>query len=224
MEDLPPLVGGGWFGWLGYRLAARVENVPLATERPAPLPDFQLAYYDNVLRQDLDGVWWFESLATPGRAEALAQRLAHLHRRVEDAGRGMVRADSQAQPGQARADQAWLGHTQSDPATPRPSPLRLSAAVAEHHLWAVAQCVQRIAAGDIFQANICLRLDGEFDGTATQLLGVALAAEAPLSQYTAAFDTPEGSILSLSPRAVPTASGPRCQHRTDQGHRATQRR
>src|ERR1700722_12445305 len=51
-------VGGGWFGWLGYRLATHVENVPLVAERPVELPDFHLAYYDNVLRLDAAGVWW----------------------------------------------------------------------------------------------------------------------------------------------------------------------
>ena len=60
-------VGGGWFGWLGYRLAAAVERVPLTRVRPVPMPELHLAYYDNVLRLDPDGRWWFEALATADR-------------------------------------------------------------------------------------------------------------------------------------------------------------
>ena len=67
LEDLPEArgdaeVGGGWFGWLGYGLGARVERLPPRPPRPVPLPDAHLAFYDHVLRQDAAGVWWFESL------------------------------------------------------------------------------------------------------------------------------------------------------------------
>ena len=179
LDELPPLdgrmpaVGGGWFGWLGYRLAARVEQVPLVESRPVALPEFHLAYYDNVLHQDRDGVWWFEALMTPERREAIEHRAARLWDLLADT--GVVAAGAGAS-----------------------TPLRLSRAVAEHHLRAVAECRERIAAGEIFQANICLRLDGEYDGAATELLRAALSGGA-VPQYAAAFDTPDGGIVSLSP-------------------------
>src|SRR5581483_1734129 len=72
-DDADGAVGGGWFGWLGYRLAARVERVPLNPRRPVALPEFHLAYYDNVLRRTPDGRWWFEALVTDARREALRQ-------------------------------------------------------------------------------------------------------------------------------------------------------
>ncbi|HWE58503.1 MAG TPA: anthranilate synthase component I family protein [Solirubrobacteraceae bacterium] len=168
-------VGGGWFGWLGYRLAARVEEIPLVTERPVPLPDFHLAYYDHVLHQDAYGFWWFEALATPARSAELEERLEFLRRRV--------------------ADQRFAGAAS---ASRGPSPLRLRSEVAEHHLQAVAECRERIAAGEIFQANICQRLEGEYDGSATELLRSALIG-GRVPQYTAAFDTPTGGVVSLSP-------------------------
>src|ERR1051326_8248845 len=43
---LDDAVGGGWFGWLGYRLGRLVEDLPEGPPRPAPLPSFHLAYYD----------------------------------------------------------------------------------------------------------------------------------------------------------------------------------
>ncbi len=168
-------VGGGWFGWLGYRLAARVEEVPLVAERPVPLPDFHLAYYDHVLHQDAYGFWWFEALATPERTVELEERLEQLRRRVAD---------------QRLVGAIGPGH--------RPSPLRLGSAIAQHHLQAVADCRERIAAGEIFQANICQRLEGEYEGSATELLcGALIGGRVP--QYTAAFDTPTGGVVSLSP-------------------------
>ncbi len=185
LDDLPNVsadsgealgaVGGGWFGWLGYRLAARVEQIPLVQERPVPLPDFHLAYYDHVLHQDAYGFWWFEALATPERSGELEERLEHLRRRL--------------------ADQRF---TTVNGTRHEPTPLQLHPQVAAHHLQAVAECRERIAAGEIFQANVCLRLEGEYSGSATALLGRPLV-HGRVPQYTAAFDTPAGGIVSLSP-------------------------
>ena len=179
LDRLPPLdggtpplgaVGGGWFGWLGYRLGARVERVPAGPPRPVPMPEFHLGYYDHVLRRDAAGQWWFEALATPERRAELEARRRHLQALL----------DAEAPPAGARV-----------------SPLRLEAAAAAHHLKAVAACRARIAAGEIFQANLCVRLDGHFDGSAAELLALALTRVQPA--YGASFDTPTGAIASLSP-------------------------
>jgi para-aminobenzoate synthetase/4-amino-4-deoxychorismate lyase len=138
------------------------------------MPDFHLAYYDHLLRLDADGQWWFEALATESRSSELAARRRHLGRLL-----GEGRAPRQGPP----AD--------------RLAPLELSHAAAAHHLAAVAACRERIAAGEIFQANLCVRLEAEFHGTAAQLMVRALAELAPV--YAASFDTPHGSVASLSP-------------------------
>jgi anthranilate/para-aminobenzoate synthase component I len=169
----PDAVGGGWFGWLGYRLAARIERLPAGPPRPVALPEFHLAYYDNVLRLDQAGRWWFEALVTEPRR-------AHLQARLR-----------------------WLRDTFEDRAAPSPrvyvppEPLRLTASAAEHHLDAVRDCRERIAAGEIFQANICLRLDARWDGSPLDLLGHALESISP--PYAAAVATPRGGVASLSP-------------------------
>ena len=165
-------VGGGWFGWLGYRLAGRVERIPEGPPRPVPMPDFHLAYYDNVLRRDVAGRWWFEALVTDARQAELDARRHRLARLLDRPRANRLRS-------------------------PPPAPLTLTAAAAEHHLDAVAACRARIAAGEIFQANICLRLQTHFTGTAAELLRRAGETIAP--PYAAAFDTPRGSIASLSP-------------------------
>jgi para-aminobenzoate synthetase/4-amino-4-deoxychorismate lyase len=164
-------VGGGWFGWLGYRLAVRVERVPLNTHRPVPLPDFHLAYYDNVLRRTPDGQWWFEALVTDERRAALTQRLHEL-------------TDLLDRPAPAAPH-------------PRVSDLHLNAHDAAHHLEAVAECRRRIAAGEIFQANLCLRLSGETDASPTDLFAAALERVGP--PFGVTFATPRGGLASLSP-------------------------
>jgi para-aminobenzoate synthetase / 4-amino-4-deoxychorismate lyase len=164
-------VGGGWFGWLGYRLAAAVERVPLMPVRPVPMPELHLAYYDNVLRLDPDGQWWFEALATADRHEALQQRLRALRRRM-----------AKAAPVVSAA---------------APEPFVIDARAARWHIDAVAECRERIAAGEIFQANLCLRLDSIWNGGAAALSAAALERISP--PYAAMFDTPDGSVASLSP-------------------------
>jgi para-aminobenzoate synthetase/4-amino-4-deoxychorismate lyase len=164
-------VGGGWFGWLGYRLAAAVERVPLAPLRPVPMPELHLAYYDNVLRLDSDGRWWFEALATADRRRQLDQRLNVLRRRL-----------SMTAP---------LLHAAA------PGPFVIGAQAAAMHVDAVAECRKRIVAGEIFQANLCLRLDSVSDGGAAGLSAAALRRISP--PYAAMFDTPDGSVASLSP-------------------------
>jgi para-aminobenzoate synthetase/4-amino-4-deoxychorismate lyase len=172
-------VGGGWFGWLGYRLAARVERVPLAAYRPVALPDFHLAYYDHVLRLDPGGRWWFEALAADGRRDALDERRRWLGALLDRA----------ASPSQSPGSSA--------PRFRAPGPLTLGADAGAHHLAAVKECRERIAAGEIFQANICLRLETRWDGTPASLLGAGL--ERIAAPYAAAFSTPRGGIASLSP-------------------------
>jgi para-aminobenzoate synthetase / 4-amino-4-deoxychorismate lyase len=172
LDRVPPAegeaeVGGGWFGWLGYGLGARVEKLPPRPPRPAPLPDAHLAFYDHVLRMDADGRWWFEAL---GSGAALEARCEALRRRL------------------ARAPA---------PRPPRVGAFRLRAPGAAGHTAAVAECVERIAAGEIFQANLCLRLETEWAGDVAELFAHAAAQLMPA--YGACFPAPWGGIASLSP-------------------------
>jgi para-aminobenzoate synthetase/4-amino-4-deoxychorismate lyase len=178
LDRVPPargeaVVGGGWFGWLGYGLGARVERLPPRPPRPVGLPDAHLAYYDHVLRLDPEGRWWFEALSKEG--------LDRLDR---------VRELLDAAP---------------EPADPEVGTFALRAPGAAGHTWAVRECVERIAAGEIFQANLCLRLETAWDGDVAQLYAQAAAALRPA--YGACFVTPWGGIASLSPELFLRRSG-----------------
>lgn len=65
------------------------------------------------------------------------------------------------------------------------------------HIGAVEEAVLRIAAGQLYQANVCLRLEASFEGSA---LGLWCQAGARLHPARAAFVAEgEGVIASLSP-------------------------
>ena len=168
-------VGGGWFGWLGYGLSRRVERLSPRPPRPAPLPEFQLAYYDHLLRLDPHGRWWFEALVSPAREAYLRERSELLSARL------------------ARAAAAPPAPVAPGPA----APFRIAGAGARGHVAAVADCVERIAAGEVFQANVCLRFETAWEGDVAALYTRAAARLRPA--YGAAFPAPWGGIASLSP-------------------------
>ncbi len=170
IEEGDAVVGGGWFGYLGFSLGARLERVPSAPRRPVPLPEFSLAFYDHLLRLDAGGQWWFEALWTPERETVLNERLEVLRARLAGA------------------------------VAPRPVEVGTFAAVAPGatgHMAAVAACRERIAAGEIFQANLCLRLEAGFAGDPLDLFAHTTAALEP--RQAAFVAGPWGAVCSASP-------------------------
>ncbi|MDQ3659922.1 MAG: aminodeoxychorismate synthase component I [Actinomycetota bacterium] len=164
-------VGGGWFGYLGYQLGGLIERLPPPPRRRVALPHFGLAYYDHVLRYECDAKqWWFEALWTPERADALDRRLDLLRTRLR------------SQPAAGRT--YTLGRFTSDPSNDR-------------HRAAVSRCIDHIWAGDIFQANLCLRLEASFSGDPLDLFCACAARLSP--SYGAFVRTQESSVASLSP-------------------------
>src|SRR5918995_2268414 len=163
-------VGGGWFGDLGYNPGARPGPVPPPPPRQVPLPDFALAFYDHVLRLDSDGRWWFEALWTDERADALNARQDVLRTRLAEG---------------VRERPVWVG-------TFRPAPPGGAG-----HRTAIDECRERIAAGEIFQANLCLRLEAEWKGDPLDLF--ARTARTLEPRHAGLITGPWGAVCSLSP-------------------------
>ncbi|MGH3457581.1 aminodeoxychorismate synthase component I [Aeromicrobium sp.] len=65
------------------------------------------------------------------------------------------------------------------------------------HRASVAQALEHIRAGDIFQVNVCARLEAPFTGDPLDLFCAGVEALAPA--YAAFVDAPEGAVASFSP-------------------------
>lgn len=150
VEPHGAVVGGGWFGWLGY-------------DGPS-----HLAFYDHLLRYDRAGSWSFEALWSAERDALLQARLDELTALL-------------ARPA---ATPAWrVGHFDG-PSLPE-------------HLRAVERAVELIRAGEIYQVNVCTRLEASFGGSAAALFADAVAALQPA--YGAYVESDEGAVAGLSP-------------------------
>jgi para-aminobenzoate synthetase / 4-amino-4-deoxychorismate lyase len=166
--DADVKVGGGWVGWLGYGLGARIEKLPPSPPAPLPRPEFSLAFYDHVLVHDGEQ-WWFEALWSDERAAALREHLAVWRRRL---------ATMPVLPDRPDA---------------RPTRFGLAANGADGHVDAVADCRRRIEAGELYEANLCVRLQARFDGDPLDLFARAVPAAKP--RFGALVD----GVVSLSP-------------------------
>ena len=164
--------GGGWIGYLGFGAAGGMLPVPPAPGEPRRLPACWFGYYDHVLRRDrATGRWTFEALVTSGREDALERRFRELSRRAHAAR-------------DAEARGYWCGTFRLIP-----SP--------QEHASAVRQTVSYIGRGDLFQANICLRLEADFDGDPLDAFCAAATRLDP--PYAAFLRLSEGAVASLSP-------------------------
>ncbi len=166
------IVGGGWLGYLGFQLSRRLERIGAPPPDAEALPDAVLGFYDHVLVLDADGAWWFEALRTPERADVLSARLEVLRERVA-AATGPRTAPEPA-PG------LW---------TARPS--------TAGHGAVVDACRERIAAGDLFQANLAMRLSTEQPGSPAEIFSAGVRALGP--DRAAYLSGPWGAVASLSP-------------------------
>ena len=163
------MVGGGWVGWLGYGLGSLIERLPPSPPAPVPCPPFSLAFYDHVVLHD-GSRWWFEGLWSPERAGLLDGRMAVWEER-------MRQPRAPAPVGLGRA----------------PAPFVLAGNGGPGHLEAVADCRRRIEVGELYQANLCVRLESRYDGDPLDLFARALPRAQPR------FGALVGGVVSLSP-------------------------
>ncbi len=163
--------GGGWIGFLGFGFAGEVLAVPSAPGGARQLPAWWFGYYDHVLRHDrATGRWSFEALWTPDRADALDRRFSDLSGRPSTAA--------------TRPGAYSCGDFQLVPS-------------AAEHKAAISRAIEFIRQGDIFQANICLRLEAAFDGDPLDAFCRAVTRLRP--PFAAFVRLPEGAVASLSP-------------------------
>jgi aminodeoxychorismate synthase component I len=172
-------VGGGWFGYLGYQLGRRLERVPAPPGEVPRGSDFDLGFYDSVLRYDAgEQRWWFECLWTEERAEAL-------ERRYHEVAALLGGPASQAPRGVAGTFRSPFGD--------------------DAHLRGIERAIAHIHAGDVFQVNLCMRLEAEWSGPAWGAFDCAAARLRP--PYAAFLGLRDSAAICLSPELFLRRSG-----------------
>lgn len=172
---LPVVTGGGTGavgvvggGWIGYL------GYPGTGGRR--LPPAAWGWADHLLRHDRDGVWWYEELGTGnGRYEELGS----------DDGTGR------------REELARLVAGCDDPPSAPWCTSELQRPDARAYRAAVRRAREEIAAGEVYQVNVCTRFGARFAGSP---LDVFAAGIDRLNPARAAFVSGGwGSVASLSP-------------------------
>ncbi|MEV6906455.1 aminodeoxychorismate synthase component I [Amycolatopsis sp. NPDC051071] len=145
--------------------------------RSGSLPPAAWGWVDRVLRLDADGSWWFEALLP----------------------------DDDPDPADEVSE---LETTLADPPETAPwSSGPLSRPLPSEHYDVVKACVHAIEAGELFQANICARFTGEFDGDPLSLFAEGVHR---LRARRSAFLAGDwGSVVSFSPELFLARHGQR---------------
>lgn len=160
-------VGGGWVGYLGYGLTD-----PGLWPQRRELPDAAWGWSDHVVRCDAEGQWWLEALIGGERG----RRAAELDELFAELSQIVAGTDPPVRP--------WRAGAMTVPSV-------------DDHLKAVRGCVDQIAAGEIFQANIASRFVARFDGDPVEVFA---AGSASLRPARAAYVSGGwGAVVSLSP-------------------------
>ena len=167
---MPGATGGGWVGYLGYGLGRLVERLPPQPPRPVPVASSILGFYDHLVVCDDSGNWWFEALWSDEQSERLESRLKEWRRRA---------GEPEAVPGRHECGTFAL----------RP--------VAEKHLVSVSRAIEHIRSGDVFQVNVCARLEAGFSGDPLELFCTGADRLAP--RYGAFLGHPSIAVASFSP-------------------------
>jgi para-aminobenzoate synthetase component I len=176
VRDLPPFIGG-LLGYLAYDLGHELERLPTLARDDQGLPRLHLALHDWVVAWDRrTGAAWLGGRATDGDASRLDRRLAEVRERIRRPLPTTTRPEA--------ADSATLEFTSS-----------LDRAAYES---GVDKVRERIAHGDIYQANLTRRLAAPFRGDPWPLYRRLRTGDPSL--FSAYVDLGSGrAILSASP-------------------------
>jgi len=167
------------FGFLGYDLGARIEEMPVLPAPDLPLPDLWFAVCDVWLEgapaASGGGTDWSLCAAAAWCTEAELRSLrTDLQTKLQTSARGVSEATA-------------CGTRSAVSSRPDEDGYRR----------AVERTVARIHAGDLFEANICRRLEAVWSGTAWSLYQ-ALRTSSP-AEYGAYLACSDWAVLSVSP-------------------------
>ncbi len=143
--DAPPFLGG-LVGYLGFELGDVLERLPAPPPDDQDLPILRLALHDWAIGWDRrTGTAWLAGRALDGDADRLARRLADV--------RARIRSKPLSQGSALAAGDAHAGGIDF-----------VSSLDRDAYMVGVERIRERIARGDIYQANLTRRLAAPFDG------------------------------------------------------------
>lgn len=171
VDALSTLAGPAWASGVVGLLAYDAGARPATGQRDAVWPDLMVARYPSMLAFD------------------------HFERKVWSIGRGPD--DRSAGRAAVKAD-GWLAATSEISPPPPPAASFDAEAPASAYIDAVAKVVQRIAAGDLFQANIARAWSGSLEGGADPF-DVTLRLADRASAYGAFWRLGDRALVSNSP-------------------------
>lgn len=184
--------GGLLLGYFGYELGAEIEKLPTPPPDDLSLPDLRLALFDRVLLWDGKG-WTLESSDAWRGGDPIHEAEALL-----------ARAAALEVPAPGKVPSRT--HVASRPTR-------------DGFEAAVARTVDRIGRGEIFQANLCRRLEAPCAGPEVWPLYRRLRAASPAIRG-AFFDLGEGrALLSISPEIFLSVRGRAIETRPIKGTR-----
>src|SRR5262245_16601203 len=148
LSDGAPPFAGGLVGFLGYDLGHAFERLPYLAVDDQELPPLRLALHDWVVAWDRrSGTAWLAGRALDGDERRLARRLDDVHARLTE----------------RRAFES--GAVDDGPEQAADEPLRFVSGLDRAAYEAGVEAIRaRIAAGDIYQANLTRRLETPFNG------------------------------------------------------------
>jgi para-aminobenzoate synthetase component 1 len=189
--------GATLVGYLGYEMGGELESLPPPPEDDLGLPDLHLSLYADALRWDgrswtLEATDAWREPGAPDPVVAAERLLAAARRRSEP-----------ERPGDP--------HLQRRSVISRPNRGGFEAAV--------TRVVERIASGEIFQMNLCRRLETELPADGLWPLYRRLRAASP-AERGAFLDLGKGkAVLSISPERFLTLRGREVESRPIKGTR-----
>ncbi len=184
--------GGVLIGYLGYELGAEIEKLPTPPRDDLSLPDLKLALFDRVLLWDGKG-WALESSNGWRGGDPIRDAEALLERAAAIAVSPLAAVPTRL-------------HVASRPTR-------------DGFEAAVERTVERIARGEIFQANLCRRLEAPCSAAEVWPLYRRLRAASPAIRG-AFFDLGAGrALLSISPEIFLSVRGRNVETRPIKGTR-----
>ena len=184
-RPLPAPFVGGWVGYLSYDLKGSIERLPDTVEHDIALPLARFCFYDHIIGWDHRAAkGYLLALHYDGELSGVAERLGRLRQLCRGGGETEREGPRPLTAGEAPDTSALIE--------------RMERNITEaDYLSKVAESVEYIKAGDIFEVNLSRRLSRPY-GSSAECLYEYLIRHNPAG-YSVLLMGPGHAIVSASP-------------------------